>query len=270
MMRKNNHTKGKLGLLKKGALCAAFAIIASSLSSVGVGYTPSCLPEAPQSSPDVVYVFGEEASAQLPCHDSFDVRWQRALYNQEHLYDDTESAAQYREFLSGFDDLRDLPIRAQAYEVTLRVNAMLDYKKDNPGGKNGDHWQDALTTFEEGAGDCEDYAIAKYFVLRYLGVAADRLYIATVGTGDHPQGVNHAVLLVNIAQEGHQNDPGNGVDYRVLDMYRNFLPTNISSFTPFGLRNENGFWEPDPATHAPPADAAQAANMRATSPQLAI
>jgi predicted transglutaminase-like cysteine proteinase len=33
-------------------------------------------------------------------------------------------------------------------------------------------WASPLTTFAAGAGDCEDYAIAKYVALRQAGMAA--------------------------------------------------------------------------------------------------
>lgn len=39
---------------------------------------------------------------------------------------------------------------------------------------------DPVEALWKGAGDCEDYAIAKYFSLRHLGVASDKLRITYV------------------------------------------------------------------------------------------
>ena len=48
--------------------------------------------------------------------------------------------------------------------------------------------------FKRGAGDCEDFAIAKYMMLRAYGVPEERLRLAIVN--DTKKGIHHAILIV--------------------------------------------------------------------------
>jgi predicted transglutaminase-like cysteine proteinase len=62
-----------------------------------------------------------------------------------------------------------------------------------------DYWASPLQTFASGAGDCEDYAIAKYVALRHLGIAPDDLRFLIVRDNMH-QAV-HAIVAVHYEQE---------------------------------------------------------------------
>lgn len=55
-----------------------------------------------------------------------------------------------------------------------------------------DYWATPLESLSTGAGDCEDFSIAKYFTLRELGVPVDRLRITYVKALDLGQA--HMVL----------------------------------------------------------------------------
>ena len=59
-----------------------------------------------------------------------------------------------------------------------------------------DFWASPLQTLGSGAGDCEDYAIVKYVVLRELGITADdpRLIIVQ----DQKRETGHAVVSTTI------------------------------------------------------------------------
>jgi len=59
-----------------------------------------------------------------------------------------------------------------------------------------DLWSGALATFSSGQGDCEDYAIAKYVILRAAGVPAEDLRIMLVR--DLIAREAHAVLAAKI------------------------------------------------------------------------
>lgn len=59
----------------------------------------------------------------------------------------------------------------------------------------GDEWQTLNEFFAEG-GDCEDFAIAKYFMLRDLGFAPDELRV--VVAWDYTVDEYHAVVAVNL------------------------------------------------------------------------
>ncbi len=61
-----------------------------------------------------------------------------------------------------------------------------------------DYWATLLETLGLGRGDCEDFVIAKYFTLRLVGVAPEKLRLvyvrARTGTGDVASAQAHMVL----------------------------------------------------------------------------
>lgn len=64
--------------------------------------------------------------------------------------------------------------------VNLFFNHQLRYMEDMDLWREVDYWATPVQSLFKGAGDCEDYAIAKYFSLRHLGVPADKLRITYV------------------------------------------------------------------------------------------
>jgi len=59
-------------------------------------------------------------------------------------------------------------------------NKQLRYVEDIDLWHEVDYWETPIEALWKGAGDCEDYAIAKYFSLRHLGVASEKLRITYV------------------------------------------------------------------------------------------
>ena len=64
--------------------------------------------------------------------------------------------------------------------VNLFFNNQVRYVKDIDLWHEVDYWETPIEALWKGAGDCEDYAIAKYFSLRHLGVSSDKLRITYV------------------------------------------------------------------------------------------
>ncbi len=64
--------------------------------------------------------------------------------------------------------------------VNLFFNHQMVYTEDIDLWGVVDYWETPVEALWKGAGDCEDYAIAKYFSLRHLGVAAEKLRITYV------------------------------------------------------------------------------------------
>ncbi|OLS60597.1 hypothetical protein PSEMO_45190 [Pseudomonas putida] len=64
--------------------------------------------------------------------------------------------------------------------VNQFFNRQLRYEEDIDLWHEVDYWATPIQSLLKGAGDCEDYAIAKYFSLRRLGVPADKLRITYV------------------------------------------------------------------------------------------
>ncbi len=86
---------------------------------------------------------------------------------------------------------------AQLQAVNLFFNLKIAYKEDIDNWGQTDYWASPLESLDKGAGDCEDYAIAKYFTLVALGVPHARLRMVYVraATPGAPNGyVAHMVL----------------------------------------------------------------------------
>jgi predicted transglutaminase-like cysteine proteinase len=64
--------------------------------------------------------------------------------------------------------------------VNRFFNKQLRYIEDVDLWHEVDYWETPIEALWKGAGDCEDYAIAKYFSLRHLGVASEKLRITYV------------------------------------------------------------------------------------------
>ncbi|MDQ0126854.1 putative transglutaminase-like cysteine proteinase [Pseudomonas lini] len=64
--------------------------------------------------------------------------------------------------------------------VNQFFNRQLQYKEDIDLWRLVDYWQTPIEALWKGAGDCEDFAIAKYFSLRRLGISSDKLRITYV------------------------------------------------------------------------------------------
>lgn len=68
----------------------------------------------------------------------------------------------------------------QLEAVNRFFNRQMRYQEDTDLWHQVDYWETPIEALWKGAGDCEDYAIAKYFSLRRLGVASDKLRITYV------------------------------------------------------------------------------------------
>lgn len=88
-------------------------------------------------------------------------------------------------------ELAGLDFIHQVFAVNNIVNGYPDVSDDDNWGKS-DYWETPNEFFVRG-GDCEDYAIAKYAWLRYLGVPDSRLRIAMVY--DRLKQAEHMILV---------------------------------------------------------------------------
>jgi predicted transglutaminase-like cysteine proteinase len=80
--------------------------------------------------------------------------------------------------------------------VNREVNRLLRYKDDRSLYGKADHWATLAETVRAGAGDCEDFAIAKMWLLDSLGVPLDSMQL--VALRDERRGLDHAVLAVHL------------------------------------------------------------------------
>ena len=72
------------------------------------------------------------------------------------------------------------PEREQLNAVNRFFNQQLNFQDDTRIWRQTDYWATPEESLIKGAGDCEDYALAKYFSLRYLGIPSEKLRITYV------------------------------------------------------------------------------------------
>lgn len=77
-------------------------------------------------------------------------------------------------------DSAALPEREQIDAINRFFNQQLQFSDDTWVWQQEDYWATPIESLVKGAGDCEDYALAKYFTLRRLGVPSERLRITYV------------------------------------------------------------------------------------------
>lgn len=123
--------------------------------------------------------------------------------------------------------LKDAALKAEGkptYEalslVNSAVNHLIRYRPDS-----GDNWATPVETAARGSGDCEDYAIAKMWLLRSIGIPADELQLVVLK--DTRRGLYHAVLAVHTGGERYILD---NLSNRVVTdtAFRNYQP--VESF----------------------------------------
>ena len=103
------------------------------------------------------------------------------------------------QFLAIVDAARARDGRARFGEINRAINLAIRATSDMAQYGQIDVWSSPLDTFASGAGDCEDYAIAKFAALRMAGVSSDDVRIVVLR--DLAHGEDHAVVLARL--EGH-------------------------------------------------------------------
>jgi predicted transglutaminase-like cysteine proteinase len=116
--------------------------------------------------------------------------------------------------------------REQVAMVNAWVNSKITYTEDSKLYRKADYWASARETFQRGAGDCEDFAIAKMELLMAMGISRDQLRL--VVARDLVRNADHALLVVSLPEGSILLD--NATD-RLLDarMANDYRP--IMSFT---------------------------------------
>lgn len=124
---------------------------------------------------------------------------------------------------------RTLDIEAKIKIINQRVNKIRYVEDKNNWGKS-DYWATPAEFFARG-GDCEDYAIAKYALLKMLGVPEHKMRLAIVQ--DKAKNVPHAVLIVYTKKGPMMLDNQLGNVQQV---------SNYSRYAPIYSINREGWW----------------------------
>ena len=106
----------------------------------------------------------------------------------------------WRKLLASVGDGADLD---RLKKVNTFFNQQIQFSDDSVVWSQADYWATPLETLGRGAGDCEDFSIAKYFTLLQLGTQPDKLRLiyvrAKTGTSDTTQA--HMVLAYYASPE---------------------------------------------------------------------
>ena len=95
-------------------------------------------------------------------------------------------------------EAKDLPINEKLKRVNTFFNHHIAFAEDIDVWGQDDYWATPMESLSKGRGDCEDYVIAKYFVLRELNVPEKQLRLiyvkAHIGRVDSQVEQAHMIL----------------------------------------------------------------------------
>jgi predicted transglutaminase-like cysteine proteinase len=135
----------------------------------------------------------------------------------------------HKKWLELIEEWKKLPKSEQLFQVNRHMN-LFRYILDPINWGVRDYWEIPREFFAR-FGDCEDYAIVKYFTLRALGWSAEDMKIVVLQ--DMNLGIAHAILVVDFDGKNMvlDNQIGQVIDARRIKHYR-----------PIYSVNENGWW----------------------------
>jgi predicted transglutaminase-like cysteine proteinase len=110
---------------------------------------------------------------------------------------------------------------ARLSTVNTLVNRTIAYAPDQKTYGQLDHWASGAETIRKGAGDCEDFAILKYTLLRDIGVPARSMSLVILR--DTARNLYHAVLAISTNKGHFVLDNVHDEVYRDIEA-RNYLP----------------------------------------------
>lgn len=129
--------------------------------------------------------------------------------------------------------------RARLGEINRAINLAIRPASDFAQYGRVDVWSAPLATFDRRAGDCEDYAIAKFVALRLAGIAASDLRIVIVR--DLARGEDHAVAAVRLDGRWLMLDNQRMAMVRDSDA-RQIRPLFVMDETGIGRYQASPFW----------------------------
>lgn len=121
-------------------------------------------------------------------------------------------------------ELKGASLKKQLLEVNKFFNQW-PYRTDMVVWGVEDYWA-TPEEFMKKSGDCEDYAIAKYYALRSLGVSEEIMRIVAVT--DTIRGIGHAILAVYADDTAYilDNLSSNVLDHTYLSHYKPHFSLN--------------------------------------------
>ena len=148
---------------------------------------------------------------------------------KKYLHDVARGGKDSNEFRGQILKLRGKTKLETMFNVNKYVNDKITYRTDNETWENNEYWANPIETVGKGSyGDCDDYALAKYFALQQLGFQEKHLnFIALMSEGG-----GHAVLAVK--EKGKTYILDNNLQVPVaderIDFYDPIYAVNNKSF----------------------------------------
>ena len=186
-------------------------------------------------------------TTEVASHDlSMFPKWRRVLqaFEEEESTNCHSDQCDNNEWQAIVESLRGKDLMTQLRETNIRMNENR-YVNDSANWALLDYWATPFEFLRKEGGDCEDYAIAKYMMLRHLGVPTEHMRIVVVK--DLKLRVGHAVLAVYI----------DGTPFILDNRYSNIVPaTSRHDYEPVYSINEHGWW-----LHRPELDSSTLARV---------
>jgi predicted transglutaminase-like cysteine proteinase len=147
-----------------------------------------------------------------------------------------ESVAAWRRMMA---DAADLDEEMQLARVNAFFNRRMRFVDDTVVWRQQDYWATPLEFMGNGAGDCEDFAIAKYVTLRLLEIPDERLRLIYVRAqiGDPRSKLSQAHMVLGYYAE--PSDEPLVLDNLISDIRRASRRTDL---TPVFSFNSAGLW----------------------------
>jgi len=161
-----------------------------------------------------------------------------------------DSAQAFRDWRKILDDAANLETTDKLKRVNEFFNRRIRFGEDQAIWGQSDYWATPMETIGKGAGDCEDFTIAKYFSLRILSVPTERLRLiyvkARIGGADSQISQAHMVLAYY---------PAPDAEPLVLDnLITEIRPASRRpDLTPVFSFNSQGIWQGSGGGGAPDA-----------------
>jgi len=165
----------------------------------------------------------------------------QALAQQRYGAGAAQTVAAWRQLI---EESRALSDSDKVNKINAFFNRRILYKTDMEVYKQEDYWATPLEFMGNGAGDCEDFVIAKYMTLQMLGIGNEHLRLIYVRyqVGDTPP-IAHMVM-------GYYPQPTQ--EPMILDnMVSSVRPASMrSDLTPVFSFNSEGLWVPGASASA--------------------
>ena len=150
------------------------------------------------------------------------------------------AAASFTDWQKLLKDGTGQPEAANLKRVNDFFNRRIRFDEDLAVWARSDHWATPMETLGRGAGDCEDFAIVKYYSLLLLGIPDEKLRLVYVQA--RLGGVNSSITQAHMVLAFY---PSPGADPLILDNLINDLQlaSRRPDLQPVFSFNSQGLWQ---------------------------